>query len=106
MAAPSLAFQIAGEAAPLSLFSAEEVEGFKTLQDIGTWAQIPTHVMDAFFLASGAAPDTMPRAVGVLPEQEFAQLVNSLKELLMFAVNQLHSCHIPALLRFKLLHAI
>ena len=51
-AAPSLAFQVLGETSPLQLFTAEEIEGFKTLQDIGNWAQVPPHVMEAFFAAS------------------------------------------------------
>ena len=77
-AAPSLAFQMAGEVSPLSLFSAAEVESFKTLEDIATWAQVPVPVMDAFLFASGASMETMPRAIGVLPESDFAPLVTAL----------------------------
>ena len=60
-------------------FTSAEVLGFKTVQDIADFAQIPAPVFQAFLVAAGAEPATMPRTFGVLPMSEFTDLVAALK---------------------------
>ena len=60
-------------------FTSAEVLGFKTIQDIATFIQIPEHVFSAFGDAAGAEVDAIPRIYGVLPISEFNDLIGDLK---------------------------
>ena len=60
-------------------FSADELSSFKTMQSIVDFAAIQPEVSAVFYNQTGFAADSMPRALGIIPVEEFRTLVTELK---------------------------
>ena len=60
-------------------FSAAEIETFKTLGDIAAFCSISGPPLEAFFQATGAEHESMPRALGIIPAEEISDLIKGLK---------------------------
>ena len=60
-------------------FSADELSSFKTMQSIVDFAAIQPEVSAVFYDQTGFAADSMPRALGIIPLEEFRTLVSDLK---------------------------
>ena len=59
-------------------FTADEVATFKTMQSILDFASVDPSVAAAFYLETAAVPHTMPRALGIVPVEEFRSMINEI----------------------------
>ena len=60
-------------------FTAEEVGSFRTLRSILGHISVPQLAEQAFLTAVGGADTMMPKALGIIPADEFANLMSEVR---------------------------
>ena len=62
-----------------STFTAEEVGSFRTLRSILDHISVPQIAEQAFLTAVGGADTMMPKALGIIPAEEFESLISGVR---------------------------
>ena len=58
-----------------TVYTAEEIAGFKTLKDILDFAGVAPDLAQAFYLATGSSDATRPRVLGIVPSVEYTAML-------------------------------
>ena len=58
-----------------TVYTAEEIAGFKTLKDILEFAGVAPDLAQAFYLATGSSDATRPRVLGIVPSVEYTAML-------------------------------